>query len=553
MDMEEMLSDVLIIGGGAAASRAAYEAKRNYPNLNISLVTSGQYGLSGSSNLIASESLGINAPFNYMKDDDNCEIYLQDILTTGGGLSDPKLCKIIADEACDRVSELMDLDLKFDNYSGHPFQKKLSGCTKARSLTCGGSTGREIVRVLKNANSNLGVHIIENIRILRLFKDSRKRVCGAIGFKKEGRKILFLAKAIVLATGGAGRIFKKNVNPPTLEGDGWSMAYQVGAKMVNMEFFQIGPAVVSPKIQFIIHSHLWHLKPKLTNIKGEEFLANYIPLGISPEEVIKAKAMSYPFSVRTIARYLDIAIFKEIMAGRCTANDGIYFDVTHIGEKKLKQLAPITYNALRNVGVDLAHNKIELGLVVQNFNGGILIDENGFTGVEGLYAAGEITGGVHGADRPGGNNLIDTQVFGYRAGVAAANFACKLKNEKYYKPETKDTIFKLDEMNNKEFKKILNHSAEIHYRNSTVVRNAEGLKDTLKFINKYRKNKTQNEILTNRLLVGEIIALSALTREESRGTHYREDFPSIDPFWGKQIIIRQGVNGKLIVRFRKFK
>ena len=426
--MEEILSDVLIIGGGAAASRAAYEAKRNYPNLKVSLVTSGKYGLSGSSNLIASESLGINAPFNYMKDDDNCEIYLQDILTTGDGLSDPKLCKIIADEACDRVRELMDLDLKFDTHLGYPFQKKLSGCTKARSLTCGGSTGREIVRVLKNVNLNLGVQIMEDIRILRLFQDSRKRVCGAIGFKKEGREILFLAKAIVLATGGAGRIFKKNVNPPTLEGDGWSMVYQVGASLVNMEFFQIGPAVVSPGIQFIIHSYLWNLKPKLTNTKGEEFLANYTPPGISPEEVINAKAMSYPFSVRTKAKYLDIAIFKEILSGRCTANDGIYFDVTHAGEKKLSQLAPITFNTLKDVGIDLAHEKIELGLVAQNFNGGILIDENAFTGVKGLYAAGEVTGGIHGADRPGGNNLIDTQVFGYRAGVAAANFAYKLKN-----------------------------------------------------------------------------------------------------------------------------
>lgn len=551
--MQKIFSDVLIIGGGAAGSRAAYEAKRNYPNLDITLVTSGKYGLSGSSNLIASESLGINAPFNYMKDGDNCEIYLQDILTTGNGLSDPNLCKIIADEACDRAKGLMDLGLKFDIYSGHPFQKKLSGCTKARSLTCGGSTGREIVRVLKNTNLNLGVQIVEDIRIFKLFQDTAKRVYGALGLDKEGKKILFLAKAVVLATGGAGRIFKKNVNPPGLEGDGWSMAYQAGANMVNMEFFQIGPAVVSPEIQFIIHSHLWHLKPKLTNIKGEEFLTHYIPPDTSTEEVIKAKAMSYPFSMRTISRYLDIAIFKEIMAGRCTANGGIYFDVTHVGEKKLKQLTSITYNSLKNVGIDLAHKKIELGLAVQNFNGGILIDENGFTGVEGLYAAGEIAGGIHGADRPGGNNLTDTQVFGYRAGVAAANLAYKLKGEKYYEPEAKDIIINLDETDNKGLEKILNYSAEIYYRNGTVVRNADGLKDILKFINKYREDKIQNYILTNRLLVGEIIALSALTREESRGTHYREDFPNIDSFWEKQIIICQGVNGEPIIRFRKFK
>ena len=141
----------------------------------------------------------------------------------------------------------------------------------------------------------------------------------------------------MLATGGAGRLFRHNVNPPTLEGDGWAMAYRAGARMVNMEFFQIGPAVMWPKIQFIIHSHMWKLKPKLTNARGEEFLANYCPQGVAPEEVIDAKTMSYPFSVRTIAKYLDIAIFKELAAGRGAANGGVYFDVTHVGEARAKR------------------------------------------------------------------------------------------------------------------------------------------------------------------------------------------------------------------------
>ena len=149
--VETLNTDLLIIGGGAAGSRAAYEAKKAQPHLNVKLVVAGRYGSTGSTNLMASESLGINAPFDFMRDGDSPDVYYRDMLETGAGLSDPSFCRIIANESCERVSELMALGLEFDSENRHPIQRKLSGCTKARSLTCGGSTGREIVRVLKKA------------------------------------------------------------------------------------------------------------------------------------------------------------------------------------------------------------------------------------------------------------------------------------------------------------------------------------------------------------------------------------------------------------------
>ncbi|CEP68401.1 FAD-dependent pyridine nucleotide-disulphide oxidoreductase [Moorella glycerini] len=548
--MNELRCDVLVIGGGAAGSRAAYEAKRSHPQLEVTLVVAGKYGTSGSTNLIASESLGINAPFNYMGDGDDPDVYFQDMLDTGGGLSDPDLCRVIADEACTRVEELMALGLEFDSEAGHPVQRKLSGCTKARSLTCGGATGREIVRVLKKANISIGVQVIEDVRILDLVKDDNGRVCGAVGLN-EKKPIFITARAVILATGGAGRIFRKNVNPPSIEGDGWAMAYRAGARLVNMEFFQVGPAVVKPKVQFIIHSHMWRLQPKLTNVHGEEFLKHYCPEGVEVAEVIEAKAMSYPFSVRTVAKYLDIAIFKELMAGRGTLDDGVYFDVTHVEEEVLKQRAPITYDFLKRAGVDLTREKIELGLVVQNFNGGILIDVNGFTGVEGLYAAGEVTGGVHGADRPGGNNLIDTQVFGYRAGRAAAEYALGQKEKSKLPVIVQDMSSELVKPVTEEEQVALQRSADLYYRELTIVRRAEGLRRVLDYISEHKPNN-QNNILGNRLLVGQILALAALTREESRGTHYREDFPDSEPAWQQRIIISQGTNGEPAVTADKF-
>jgi len=535
--LEQYVCDVLVVGGGAAACRAAYEAKKLHPDLKVLMAVAGVLGTSGSTNLIASESLGINAPFDFMKDGDSPDVYYQDMIETGGGLSDPELCRIMADEACERIKELIDLGVKFDQAGGHPIQRKLSGCTKARSLTCGGSTGREIVSVLRKELIRLGVEIIENVRVFDLIQDDQGHVCGAIAFSKR-TPIYLDAKAVVLATGGAGRIFRHHVNPPFQEGDGWCMAYRAGARLINMEFFQIGPAVFKPNIQFIIHSHMWRLQPRLTNRLGEEFLPRYCPAGVNPEEVMDRKAMSYPFSVRTVARYLDIALFKEVEEGRGTAAGGVYFDVTHHAKGVLEERAPITYRTLKQAGADLSKEKIEIGMVVQNFNGGILIDGHGFTGVEGLYAAGEVTGGVHGADRPGGNNLADTQVFGYRAGRASAEHAVEVgpPRMRIDTPEHSEA-----ERSSEEDVAVIEASAALYSSNLTIIRTKKRLEGILQFIDFYRGHP--NRFVQSRLMLGEILATAALTREESRGTHYREDFPQKDPAWAKRVVISRGHHG----------
>jgi len=535
--LEQYVCDVLVVGGGAAACRAAYEAKKLHPDLKVLMAVAGVLGTSGSTNLIASESLGINAPFDFMKDGDSPDVYYQDMIETGGGLSDPELCRIMADEACERIKELIDLGVKFDQAGGHPIQRKLSGCTKARSLTCGGSTGREIVSVLRKELIRLGVEIIENVRVFDLIQDDQGHVCGAIAFSKR-TPIYLDAKAVVLATGGAGRIFRHHVNPPFQEGDGWCMAYRAGARLINMEFFQIGPAVFKPNIQFIIHSHMWRLQPRLTNRLGEEFLPRYCPAGVNPEEVMDRKAMSYPFSVRTVARYLDIALFKEVEEGRGTAAGGVYFDVTHHAKEVLEERAPITYRTLKQAGADLSKEKIEIGMVVQNFNGGILIDGHGFTGVEGLYAAGEVTGGVHGADRPGGNNLADTQVFGYRAGRASAEHAVEVgpPRMRIDTPEHSEA-----ERSSEEDVAVIEASAALYSSNLTIIRTKKRLEGILQFIDFYRGHP--NRFVQSRLMLGEILATAALTREESRGTHYREDFPQKDPAWAKRVVISRGHHG----------
>lgn len=535
--------DVLVVGGGAAGSRAAYEAKRTDPRLKVMLAVAGGYGSSGSTNLIASESLGISAPFDYMKDGDSPDIFHRDILETGAGLSDAVLSRIVADEACARVDDLAALGVVFDREKSGIVQCRLSGCSKARSLTCGGSTGREIVRVLKGEIQKIGVEILENVRVADLVRDDHGRVRGVLALIGQ-EQICIGASAVVLASGGAGRVFRHNVNPPSLEGDGWSMAYRAGARLVNLEFFQVGPAVFNAPLTFIIHSHMWRLRPRLTNARGEEFLPRYCPAGIDPAEVLDLKAMSYPFSVRTNAKYMDIAIFKEVMAGRGTPSGGVWFDVTHMDRKTLEASAPITYRTLLRAGIDLTRDRIEVGQVVQNFNGGILIDADGFTGVEGLYAAGEVTGGVHGADRPGGNNLIDTQVFGYRAGRAAARFAANEKGKTASSGRVSDLK---STPPTPEEEDLLRVSSELYSSNLTIVRTEKGLREVLAFNDRHGRNAGM--IVSNRLTVGSLLGTAALTRQESRGTHYREDFPDTSWEWGKRIVLSRSDGGTPRVEF----
>ena len=544
--MRKIRCDVLVIGAGAAGSRAAYEAKKAAPELEVVLMCNGKYQTSGSTNLDASEALGINASFNYMQDGDNADIYYEDIITTGDGLATPQLCRIIADESCDRLKELMELGVRFAQKDGKPVQQKLSGCTKARSLTCGGETGVQMIRALAQAYLKEGVTVIENAQMLSLCQNDAQTVCGAVGLI-DGQPAIVAAKAVVLATGGAGQLFQRNVNTTDIIGDGWAMAFQAGAKMVNMEFFQVGPAVVRPEMKFIIHSHMWRLLPKLTNSQGEEFLSKYCPSDVNADEVLHLKAMSYPFSVRTKAMYVDIAIFKEIMSGYGTTNGGINFDLTHVSIEEFLQKAPITYNRIKKAGVDLSTDKLELGLAVQNFNGGILIDQNGFTGVTGLYAAGEVTGGVHGSDRPGGNNLTDTQVFGYRAGISAAHAAQKsIAGEEI--EELKPVSARLA-MNAKD-REILAQSVRLFYEELTIVRTAKGLSKVLDFIEQHLKEDICLGV-KNRLLVGKMLATAMLLREESRGTHYREDFPNRTEEWTQRIVLQQAANKQISVTIQK--
>lgn len=534
--LETLITDVLVIGGGGAGSRAAYEAKKADSRLKVTLVLDGRWGFSGSTCFFASETLGINAPLNMSKDGDSPWIFLQDILEAGLGLSNPNLAERIAFESTERILELIDLGVRFDLDGEKIRQKKLSGCSKARSLSQGGRTGAAIVRALKKAALKLGAEVIERFRIIDLITNDGE-LRGAVGIH-QGKVVQLFASAVILACGGAGRIFPHHVNPPSLYGDGFAMAYRAGARLTNLEFIQIGPGVIYPKIKFIIHSHIWNLHPILKNGLGKEFLGDYLPSGFSREEVLSLKSMSFPFSVRTAARYVDIAISKEIDAGRGTPHGGVFFDVTHVPEAVLMAKSPIMFQTLLKRGVNLTKNSVEIAPLVQSFNGGIKIDENGETNVPGLFAVGEVSGSVHGADRPGGNNLADSQVFGYRAGKEAARVAPQRPVERI--PSGSFILIKKPK-GISEIQKAIGKAL-------TVVRSENPLKELLRRVNQFREENPVIDLGTeNFLLVTEMIARSALLRRESRGVHYREDYPETNPLFLKKTHVQKKGDGGMEV------
>jgi fumarate reductase (CoM/CoB) subunit A len=278
---ETVQTDVLIIGGGGGASRAAYEAKRFDPRLDVTLVVAGPWGSCGSTVWVASETLGINAPLNEAGDGDSPEVFLEDIIKTGLGLANPGLVSKIAYESSQRISELISLGVKFDTVGEKIRQRKLSGCTRARSLAQGGQTGVAIVSALKKASLEIGVKVQQGVRIVDLIHHDGE-VWGARGLR-GGETLEILAKAVILANGGAGAIFPHNINHPTLLGDGYGMAYRAGAVLSNLEFIQIGPGMVFPKMPFIIHSHMWNFSPRPLrrhlHVKGNHGQSGYGSMG----------------------------------------------------------------------------------------------------------------------------------------------------------------------------------------------------------------------------------------------------------------------------------
>lgn len=602
--MKIIRCDVLIIGAGGAGLRAAIEAKETFPRGHIVLVSKGIIGLSGVTATACSDRMAFHAtlPHTEPGGPDPWRYHAVDIFRIGGYVSDGPLATVLAKGAQEAFEYLDQLGVPFVRRpNGLPDQFITDGSDHARACYTGPRTALRIEQALMKKISSMDITLIHHCMVVD-FVRWRGRLIGALGLdEREGelekRTKIFSAKTVILATGGAGEAFGVHVFPICMTGDGYAMAYRAGAELVNMEFIQIGPSSIDTKLN--CSGSLMRVVPRVLNEKGEEFLQKYLPPETSSTDIcnlIFEKGSSWPVAYEKPTHVIDVAMFKERARGcrvfldystnpgnfrfhdldprwqeryerevRTTSRHGKR-DVSPL--HRLAEINPDSIEWLREHGIDLeAGETIEVAPCVQHFQGGVKIGEQGDSTLRGLYAAGECAGGQHGANRPGGNALLDGQVFGRIAGREAALEAMTIDHVSEVTPQRVKTFLS-------QLKKISAGGRaseirqEIHSITSeeaSVVRTEEGLKTGLKRLQELRKREIGSDekglvyaLETRNLIdVAEMILRACLLRKESRGPHlfFRrfEDLsplPPCDPGWRKYIVI-QNTQGKMTLKKRK--
>lgn len=599
--MKLIKCDVLIIGSGGAGLRAAIEAKETFKKGRIVLVSKGVVGRSGVTATACSDRMAFHATLPYTEPGgpDNWKYHAEDIYRIGGYVSDGDLAMILAKEAQAAFEYLDHLGVPFvKKENGKVDQFITDGSDYARACYTGPRTANHIEEALLKKISSMDIEIIENCMIAD-FIQYRGRVIGAFGIDQrekgsiENRLRVFSSKSTVLATGGAGEAFEIHVFPEGMTGDGYAMAYRAGAALVNMEFIQIGPASIKTRLN--CSGSLMRAVPRFVNENGEEFLKKYLPESMTCKDInnlIFEKGSSWPVSVEKRTHLIDVAMFKERGQGHrifldYSANPES-FSFQDLDQKwqdryrretkkpisdqerdrtpldRLSEINPESIDWLKEHGIDLRSGEpIEIAPCIQHFQGGVKIREKGNASLKGLYAAGECAGAQHGANRPGGNALLDGQVFGKIAGHEAATEAIRISRHEISLKKVEGLLKQwMTSHQGKKATEVRKEIQSVTARYASIVRTEDGLKEGIRIIRSLRKEGVRIDekgiifaLETRNLLdVAEMILKACITRKESRGPHLFfnrfEDLhplPSQDPKWRKYIMI-QNRSGRMVLR-----
>jgi succinate dehydrogenase flavoprotein subunit len=560
--------DVLIIGGGSAGLRAAIEA--HDAGAHVLIISKSR---KGDPHTVLARG-GINAALGTMDPEDNWMIHAADTLREGEFLADYERVEVLCRNAPDAVNELVNWGARFHREKdGRLTQRFFGAHTYRRTVFYEDWTGEEIIRVLIDQVSQRKIEIVDDVYITKLLKsyyvlekkETADEVKGAIGidFKKK-EIVIFECKSLILAAGGYTRVYAISSSRIFENyGEGVALAYEAGADLVDMEMVQFHPTgMVWPEkaLGTLATEAIRGEGGILLNSKGERFMKNYHPerMELGPRDIV--------------AR----ANYNEIVAGRGTEHGGVWLDVTHLSREKILDRLPTMYEQFKNIdGIDISKDKMEVGPTAHYSMGGVVVDIKCSTKIRGLFAVGEVISQIHGANRLGGNSLLDTVVFGKIAGGEAARLAKELAETK----KANASELASNENNQKEFDDEVfivkepitfrNEIQELMKQNAGIIREEtklqNGLKRILELKNEfYSKDNIlkefkiddgngENILLTwevkSSLVVCEAIIRGAQMRQESRGAHYRSDFPKLDDEkWKVNIFCRK--EGREMVLFK---
>ena len=578
--------DVLVIGAGGAGLRAAIEAAST--GLKVGVVCKS---LLGKAHTVMAEG-GVAAAMANVDDRDNWRVHFSDTMRGGQYLNNWRMAELHAKEAPARVRELEAWGALFDRtQDGKILQRNFGGHRYPRLAHVGDRTGLEMIRTLQDHGIHSGMEVHMECTVLSLLVDSG-RVAGAFGYDREkGHFILWPAKAIVLATGGFGRAFKVTSNSWEYTGDGQALAYRAGAELLDMEFVQFHPTGMVWPISvrgILVTEGVRGEGGVLRNSEGRRFMFDDIPelyknqTADTPEEGWRYtqgdKNARRPPELLTrdhVARCIN----REVKAGRGTPHGGVFLDIAWIKEHipdapaHIRKKLPSMYHQFKQLAeIDITKEAMEVGPTTHYAMGGVRVDgDSQMSTVPGLFAAGEVAAGLHGANRLGGNSLSDLIVFGKRAGEYAAQFAksngSARVDEAQLKATADEALAPFDRGAQGENPYAIQHELQERMQELVGIVRTEGeMQQALGVIEQLWAREAKAGVashrqynngwhtamdLKNLLLVSEAVTRAALLRKESRGAQFRDDYPGKDAAWGKlNNIVKRGMNGEMIVESR---
>jgi len=568
--------DVLIIGAGGAGLRAAVEAASL--GASVGLVCKS---LLGKAHTVMAEG-GVAAALANVAEQDSWETHFRDTMVGGKMLNNPRMAQLHAQEAPERVRELERWGAVFDRTSdGRILQRPFGGHTHPRLAHVGDRTGLEMIRTLQDRAVASGISVYMECTVNRLVMGPDGPT-GAFGYwRTSGHPIVFPAKSIVLATGGIGRAYQVTSNSWEYTGDGHALAYLAGAELIDMEFVQFHPTgmVWPPGVRGLLVTEAVRGEGGiLRNRDGDRFMWQYLPDERRHEyaqsdgeartwvEALtagqKTDARQPPeLSTRdNVAR----AIYTEVKEGRGSPHGGVFLDISYLPADRVRRKLPSMYEQFKELAdVDITAGPMEIGPTTHYMMGGVRVDaETGASTKEGLFAAGEVAGGMHGANRLGGNSLSDLLVFGQRTGAAAAAVAARQADVPWVSPiQVGQALAELDApLERKQGEDPYRIQADLQATMQSLVgifRTESDLDEAIGRIAELRRRLSEVRVeggraynpgwnlvmeLRNLLLVSESIVRSARLRTESRGAHSRLDHPAADPEWASVncVTIRDG-------------